>query len=197
MVCNQTSLSQIKSIMERYQEVVVVSLESVVNKCVQRTLADDWRWRRIRLAIKPSRKPLNADKTLLWITIRKSWSLFLNLPWKIAWSALGGEITMMIYPACNNTSLSGKPYIPNKVTMGHYQEVMVALSESVVKNRGDITMTSYQIGNRISWSGKFWSHTNLLWNAIMKSWSQFQNSSWKTAWSAPWWRTDDDFISGL
>jgi len=57
----------------------------------------------------------------------------------------------MSYSACNKTSLSRKPYIPDK---------------------------------------------NLLRTAIRKSWSLFQNPSWKCAWSAPWRRTDDDVISG-
>jgi len=35
-----------------------------------------------------SRKPCIADKKLLWITIRKSWSLFQNPSWKISWIAL-------------------------------------------------------------------------------------------------------------
>jgi len=40
---------------------------------------------------------------------------------------------MTSYPACNNTSLSRKPCIADK--MLGYQEVMIALSESVMKNR--------------------------------------------------------------
>jgi len=43
---------------------------------------------------------------------------------------------MTSYPVYNKTVLSEKPYIPDKkVAMDHYQEVMVALSESVMKNR--------------------------------------------------------------
>jgi len=43
---------------------------------------------------------------------------------------------MTSYPACNETLLSQKPCIPDKkVTKERYQEVMVALSESVKKNR--------------------------------------------------------------
>jgi len=48
----------------------------------------------------------------------------------------GGEITITSYPACNKTSLSRKPGIADKkVTMERYQEVMIALSESVMENR--------------------------------------------------------------
>jgi len=47
-----------------------------------------------------------------------------------------GEITMTSYPPYNKTSLSRKPCIPGKkVTIERYQEVMVALSEFVIKNR--------------------------------------------------------------
>jgi len=43
---------------------------------------------------------------------------------------------MTSFPVSNKTSLSQKPCIPDKnVTMEGYQEVMVALSESVMKNR--------------------------------------------------------------
>jgi len=46
----------------------------------------------------------------------------------------GGEIMMTSYPACNKTSLSRKPCIPYKKVLytERYQEVMVALSESVI-----------------------------------------------------------------
>jgi len=45
-----------------------------------------------------------------------------------------GEIMMTLYPACNKTSLSRKPCIPDKnVTMVCYKEVMVAFPEAVMK----------------------------------------------------------------
>jgi len=63
--------------------------------------------------------------------------------------------------------------------MKRYQEVMVALSKSVMKNRlnappgGEITMTSYPVGNKTSLSQKpCIPDKKLLWNAIRKSWSQ-------------------------
>jgi len=43
------------------------------------------------------------------------------------------EITMTSYPVCNKTSLSRKPWISDKINVERYQEVMVALSESVMK----------------------------------------------------------------
>jgi len=46
----------------------------------------------------------------------------------------GGEITMTSYLVANKTSLPRGPCIADKkVTMERYQEVMVALSESVMK----------------------------------------------------------------
>jgi len=38
--------------MERYQEFMVAFLESIVKNRVKRLLAEDWRWRYVRLAIK-------------------------------------------------------------------------------------------------------------------------------------------------
>jgi len=64
---------------------------------------------------------------------------------------------------------------------------------------GEITMTSYPVYNiKTSLSRKpCIQDEKLLWNAIRKSWSLFQNPSWKIAWSAPWRRNHDDVISGL
>jgi len=56
---------------------------------------------------------------------------------KICWKRPPSEeITMTSYPACNKTSICRKPCIPDKkVGMERYQEVEVALSEFVIKNR--------------------------------------------------------------
>jgi len=40
---------------------------------------------------------------------------------------------MTSYPVGNKITLSWKPCIADKVTMDHYQQVMVTLSESVMK----------------------------------------------------------------
>jgi len=48
----------------------------------------------------------------------------------------GGKIMMTSYPACNKTSVISETMHPRlKFTMERYREVMVALSESVMKNR--------------------------------------------------------------
>jgi len=60
-----------------------------------------------------------------------------------------------------------------------------------------LTMTSYPVFNQTSLSRKpCITAQKLLWNAIRKSWSLFQNALWKSACNAPWRRTDDDDISG-
>jgi len=51
-----------------------------------------------------SRKPCIADKKLLLITIKKSWSLFQNPSWKLPGAPPGGEITMTWYLTCNKSS---------------------------------------------------------------------------------------------
>jgi len=61
-----------------------------------------------------------------------------------------------------------------------------------------LTMTSYPVCNKTSLSRTpCIADKKLLWNAIMKSWSLFQNPSCKIAWSASWRRNHDDVISGL
>jgi len=63
---------------------------------------------------------------------------------------------------------------------------------------GEITMTSYPACNKTLLSQKpCIPDKKLLWITIRKSWSLFQNPSWKIAWSAPWWSNHDDVISGL
>jgi len=63
---------------------------------------------------------------------------------------------------------------------------------------GEIAMTSYPVGNKTSLSRKpCIPDKKLLWKAIRKSWSLFQNPSYKIAWSASWRIIHDDVISGL
>jgi len=63
---------------------------------------------------------------------------------------------------------------------------------------GEITMTSYPPSNKTSLSRKQCiPDKKLPWHTIRKSWSLFQNPSWKNAWSAPCRRIHNDVISGL
>jgi len=84
-----------------------------------------------------------------------------------------------------------------------YEEVMVALSESVVKNRQKRPLAEKSRSRHIRCNKTLLSRKPcipdkmLLWITIRKSWSLFQKLSWKIAWYAPWWRNHDDVISGL
>jgi len=124
--------------MDHYQEVMLALSESVMKNRLNRPLAVKSRWRHIWLAIKSlylgTMQP--RYKSYYWKAIRMSWSLFQNPSWKNHLKSPPiREITMTSHPACNKTSLSQKPCIADKkVIMDHYQEVMVALSESVMKN---------------------------------------------------------------
>jgi len=50
----------------------------------------------------------------------------------------GEKITMMSYPACNKTAVSRKPCNADKNTIDHYQENVVALSESWRRSDDDV-----------------------------------------------------------
>jgi len=83
-------------------------------------------------------------------------------------------------------------------------EIGDSISESAINKfragppSGEITMTSYPVGNKTSLSRKpCIADKRLLWNVMRKSWSHFQEPSCKTSWSAPWRRNNDDVISGL
>jgi len=151
-----------------------------------------------------SRKPCIVDKKLLWITIKKSWSLCQNPSWKIAWSAPWQRKHDDVISYLQYTLVLSETKQPRyKVSMDHYHAVMVALSESLFKIAwsapgGEITMTSYPACNKTSLSRKpCIADKTLLLITIRKSWSLFQNPSWNIAWSALLRRNHDDVISGL
>jgi len=91
----------------------------------------------------------------------------------------GGEITMTSYLACNKTSVSRKPCIADKSTMDHYEENMVALSESVVKKCVQCSLAEAwrwchvrPVGDKTSLSLKpCMVAEKLLWITVMNSWS--------------------------
>jgi len=82
-----------------------------------------------------SRKPCIPDKSYSGTLSGSHDRSFTIRHEKLPEAPPSGEITMTSYPVSNKTSLSRKPSIPNKVTMERYQEVMIALSQSVMKNR--------------------------------------------------------------
>jgi len=115
-------------------------------------------------------KPCIADKKLLWITFRKSWSLFQNSS-----EAPSGEvITMTSFPACNKTSLSQKPCIPDKMLLWNairescllFQNPSWKIAWSAPGGEkvrasfpgGGLTMTSCLVGKKHRYLGKHTSH---------------------------------------
>jgi len=99
--------------------------------------AEDGPWRHIRLAIKPRYLGNHASQIKSYYgTLSGSQERFFRIRHeKVRAAPPGGEITMTSYPARHKTSLSQKPCIADKkVTTNHYQEVMFALSESVMKS---------------------------------------------------------------
>jgi len=144
--------SEMKSHMERYQEVMVAPSESVKKNLMKRPLAKKSRWRYIRLAIKPRYLGNHASHMKsYWETLSERIGRFIKIRHENSPEApLSEEITITSYQTSIKTSLSRKPCIPD---------------------------------------GK------LLCNTIRKSWSHFQNPSWKIAWSTRWRRNHDDVIS--
>jgi len=123
--------------MERYQEIMVALSESVIKNCLKCPLAEKSWWRHIRLAIKPRYIGNHASQMKMYYeTLSGSHGRSFRIRYKKSPAVPPTEeITMTSYPACNETSLSRKPCIPDKkVHMEHYEEVMVALSQSVIKN---------------------------------------------------------------
>jgi len=99
-----------------YQEVMFALSESVFKKCVQRPLAEDWRWRHIRLAIKPRYLGNHAfqikrySRTLSW-TCGRSFRIRQE---KVCAAPPDGGIIMTPFPVGNKTSLCPKRCIPDK-----------------------------------------------------------------------------------
>jgi len=83
------------------------------------------------------------------------------------------------------------------MSMNHDYKTGVATKLCETPPNGGLTMMSYPVCNKTSLPRKpCITAEELLWNAIRKSWSLFQNPACKIACSTPWWRTDDDVISG-
>jgi len=139
-----------------------------------------------------SRKPCIPDKKFIWNGIRKSWSLFHNPSYKIGWSAPWRINHDDVISGCNQTSLSGKPCIPDKkLIWSLFQNPSCKIVWSAPWRRSD-----YYVGNTTSLSRKTCMVAKkLLWIINWKSWSLFQNTSWKSVCSVPWRRTGDDVVS--
>jgi len=184
---------------------MVALSESAMKNLLKRPLAEKSRWRHVRLAIKPRYLGSHVShiksycRTLLGshgpsFRIRHE-----NLPE----APPGGEITMTSYLAINETSLSRKPCIPDEQLLRNAIRKSWSLCQNPLWKfawsapSGEITMTSYPPCNKTSSLKPCIPDNKLLWNTISKSWSHFQNPSWKIAWSVPWCRNHDDVLSGL
>jgi len=104
---------------------------------VKRLLTEKSRWRHIRLSIKPRflgnhASQLKSYYGTLWGSHGRAFRIRHE---KSHEAPPGEEITMKSYLVGSKTSLSRKPCIPDEKLLikGRYQEVMVALSESVMK----------------------------------------------------------------
>jgi len=143
-------------------------------------LAEDWRWRHIRLATKPHCLANHASqiKKLLGNAIGKSWSLLHNSSWKKGVKRHpGGKMTMTSYPACNKTSLYWIPCILDKhfgsLSGSHGRSFRIRYEKSCeAPPGGGLTMTWGPVGNTTSLSRKpCIADKQLLLITIMKSWS--------------------------
>jgi len=112
---------------------------------------------------------------------------------------------MTSYPVCNKTSLSRKPYIPDrKVLRNAIRKSWSLFQNSLWKlvwtdPSGEITMTSYPACNKSSLSQKPCIIDKKL--LCMKCYQEvmvaLSEPSCKIMLSAPWWRNHDFVISSL
>jgi len=181
---------------------MVALSESVMKNRLKRPLLDKSRLRHIRLAIKPRYLGNHASqKKSCYRTLSGSHGRSFRIRQEKSPEAPpGGVVTS--YPVGNKTS-SRKPCIADKKLLWNaIRKSWLLLQNPSWKIAWNapgckITMTSYEACNKTSLFRKpCIPDKYLLWNAIGKSWSLFQNPSWKIAWSAPWRRTDDDAMSG-
>jgi len=185
----------------------VVTFSHFVNKtCVKRPLAEKSRWRHIRLAIKPRNLGNHASqiksyyRTLSWSHGRS----FRICHKKSPEAPPSGKITMTSYPVGNETSLSRKPCVPDEkfiwtLSVSHGRSFRNRHENLPEAPPGvEIPMMSDPACNKSTLSRKpCIADKKLLLITITKSWSHFQNPSWKIAWSVSWRRNDDDVISYL
>jgi len=144
-----------------YETRVALS-DSVNNTCVKWPLAEKSRLRHIRLAIKPRYLRNHASQIKSYYeTLSENRGRSFRIRHKKSPEALpSGEITMTSYPPCNKTSLSRKPCIPDKSyyrtpSGSHGRSIRIRQNKSpVAPPSGEITMTSYPVGNETSLSRK-------------------------------------------
>jgi len=167
-----------------------VALSDSVNKtCLERPLAEKLQWRHFRLAINPRYLGNHGSqiKSYYGTLSGSNGRSFRIRHEKKPETPPGGGITMTSYPVCNKTSLSRKSCIPDtnllwnaireSWSLSQNPSSKIAWSAPWRKNHDNI-ISGWQykliryLGNHVSQIKK------LLWNAIRKSWSLFQNMSW-------------------
>jgi len=119
---------------------MVALSESVMKNRLKRPLAEKSPWRHIRHAIKHRYLGNHASQIKSYYgTLSGSHGCSFRIRHEISPEAPpGGKITVMSYPVGNKTLVISETMHPRwKVGMEHYQEVMVAFSESVMKIRGE------------------------------------------------------------
>ena len=129
-----------------------------------------------------SRKLCMIEVKLLKNTNRKSWSPFQNLSWKIPCGAPQRRYHHDVISGLQeNLIISDTMHDRGEVTKEHKQEVMVTLSETVIKNsvrcplQGDITTTSFPVCKKTSLCLKRCPiEAKLLKSTNRKSWSPFR-----------------------
>jgi len=171
-------------------ETGVALWDSVKKTCVKRPPAEKSRWRHIHLAMKPRYFGSRASQMKsYWGTLSGNNVPFIIIRHENSPEAPpSGEITMTSHPACNKTSLSRKPCIPDKKLLwgshGRTFRIRYYWSPSLWNSRsfrihhkkspeappcGEIMMTSYPVGNETKLSRKpCIPNENLLRNAISK-----------------------------
>jgi len=131
------------------------------------------------------RKPCIEDKKLLWNAIRKSWSLFQKPSYKLAWSdswrkkSRWRHIRLAIKPRYLGNHASRIKIYYGTLSGSHSRSFRISYENVRAAPLGGVqTMTSYPVGNKTSLTRKTCiANKKLLWNAIRRSRSRFQNCS--------------------
>jgi len=149
-----------KVAMERYQEIALS--EYVMKSRLKRPIAEDWRWRHIRLAIKARYLGNHASK--LYYTIKRYQEVHGRSSRirheKSPEAPPGGEITMTSYWLGIKPRYLGNHESHIKCYYGslfgsHAHSFRIRHEKSpLVPPSGGLTMTSYPVGNKASLSRK-------------------------------------------
>jgi len=180
--------------MGRYYEVTVAPSESVTKMCVQRPLAEKSRWRHIWLAIKPRYLGNHASHIKSYYgTLIESHSSSFRISHVKQHEALLADksrwrhIRLAIKPRYRGKHASQIKSYYGTLSESHDGSFIICHVKWREASPGvEIMMTSYPAWNKTSLSRKSCiADKELLWNAIRKSKSLFQNTSCKIAWSDP------------